>query len=383
MRFIRTWDCSKLSILKHMLIVFLLATSCVQAVAAVDISNPTKLMFVGDRTDNLIDVISLGDDEVVYRIETSIHPDHIIVTPFAPILIYTNTAARKVVFYDLKKQQETRTLELPISPRHVVLDTTGAKIGISDDVDGGFVLIHAYSRSVQFALEDFPATADVLFDPNDVDIYYSNDATGSMGLLDTNTQRTYEMSLTDESGQLLSPPSRSIDGRYIYVANITAGEVYSLNAYSKVIFNTFEIGGKPARYTTPEGTFLYMMDEDSGRFVTVEQHGFTEYADSKFDRGVDLVAVGRFDRMNLFLSSATKRWYVYDNVAKAVIKSGEFPARPVGVLGAADGKTAYVAFTDAAQVAVMDLEKQSLEYIPATENGSGAFTIGLSNNVCH
>jgi len=81
------------------------------------------------------------------------------------------------VFYDLKKQQETRTLELPISPRHVVLDTTGAKIGISDDVDGGFVLIHAYSRSVQFALEDFPATADVLFDPNDVDIYYSNDAT--------------------------------------------------------------------------------------------------------------------------------------------------------------------------------------------------------------
>jgi hypothetical protein len=87
--------------------------------------------------------------------------------------------------------------------------------------------------------------------------------------------------------------------------------------------------------------------------------------------------------MNLFLSSANKHWYIYDNVAKAVIISGEFPARPIGVLGAADGKTAYVAFVDAAQVAVMDLEKQSLEYIPATENGSGAFTIGLSNNVCH
>jgi DNA-binding beta-propeller fold protein YncE len=384
MRSIRTWDYSKLSLVKHLLLVFLLSTGCVQAVAAVDISNPTKLMFVGDRTDNLIDVISLDDSVVVYRIETSIHPDHIIVTPFAPILVYTNTASKKVVFYDLKKQQETRTLELPISPRHVVLDTTGAKIGISDDVDGGFVLLHAYSRSIQFALEDFPATADVLFDPNDVDIYYSNNATGSMGLLDTNTQRTYEMSLTDEPGQLLTAPSRSIDGRYIYVANVTAGEVYSLNAYSKIIFNTFEIGGKPARpYTTPEGTFLYMMDEDSGRLVTVEQQGFTEYADSSFDRGVDLVAVGRFDRMNLFLSSANKRWYIYDNVAKAVIKGGEFLARPVGALGAADGKTAYVAFADAAQVAVIDLEKQILEYIPATENGSGAFTIGLSNNVCH
>jgi DNA-binding beta-propeller fold protein YncE len=370
--------------LKALLLFFVLASSGVQAAGAVDISDPTKLMFVGDSTDNLIDVISLDKGEVVYRIETSIHPDHIIVTPFAPILVYTNVAMKKVVFYDLKKQQEIRTLELPISPRHVVLDTTGAKIGISDDVDGGFVLIHAYSRSIQFALEDFPATADVLFDPNDVDIYYSNDATGSLGLLDTNTQRTYEMSLTDEPGHSLSPPSRSIDGRYIYVANITAGEVYSLNAYSKVIFNTFEIGGKPARpYTTPEGAFLYMMDEESGRFVAVEQQGFTEYADSKFDRGIDLVAVGRFDRMNLFLSSANEHWYVYDNVVKAVIKSGEFRARPLGVLGAADGKTAYVAFVDAAQVAIVDLEKQSLEYIPATENGSGAFTIGLSNNVCH
>ncbi len=383
-RFIPTWDCSKLSSISSLFLFFALISGSVQAVAAVDISDPTKLMFVGDRSENLIDVISLDDEEVIFRIKTSLHPDHIVVTPFAPILVYTNIGTKTVVFYDLKKQQETRTLELPISPRHVVLDTTGAKIGISDDVDGGFVLIHAYARSVQFALEDFPPTTDVLFDPNDVDIYYSNEATGSMGLLDTNTQRTYEMSLTDEPGQLLSAPSRSIDGRYIYVANVTTGEVYSLNAYSKIIFNTFEVGAKPARpYTTPEGTFLYMMDEDSGRLLTVEQQGFTEYADSKFDRGVNLVAVGRFDRMNLFLSSANKRWYVYDNVARAVIENGDFLARPLGVLGAADGKTAYVAFADAAQVAIVDLEKQTLEYIPATENGSGAFTIGLSNNVCH
>ena len=62
---------------------------------AADISNPMALMFVGDRIDNIIDVVSLADQEVVHRIETSIHPDHIIATPFAPILIYTDIAARK------------------------------------------------------------------------------------------------------------------------------------------------------------------------------------------------------------------------------------------------------------------------------------------------
>lgn len=359
----------------------ILAAGCAQAA---DISDPKKLMFVGDRTENLIDVISLDEGKVIYRIETSIRPDHIIATPFAPILVYTDTAARKLVFYDLKKQQESKTLDLSITPRHVVLDTTGAKIGISDDVDGGFVLIHAYTRSIQFALEDFPPTADVLFDPNDVDVYYSNQATGSLGLLDINTQRTWEMPLADEPGQLLSSPSRSIDGRYIYVANVTSGEVYSLNAYSKVIFNTFNIGGKPARpYTTPEGVFLYMMDEAGGRLVTVEQQGFTEYADTRSDQGVDLVAVGRFDRMNLFLSSTHKRWYIYDNIAKAVVETGSFDGLPIGVLGAADGKTAYVAFADLAQVAAVNLEQQTLQYIAATNNGSGAFTVGLSNNVCH
>ena len=290
--------------MKNLLIFLLLVAGQLQAA---DISNPMKLMFVGDRIDKIIDVISLDEGAVVHRIETSIHPDHIVATPFAPILLYADTDARQVVFYDLKKRQESRTLDLPISPRHVVLDTTGAKIGISDDVDGGFVLIHAYKRDIEFAIDDFPATADVLFDPNDVDIYYSNQATGSIGLLDMNTRQTYEMPLTDETGQILSPPSRSIDGRYVYVANVTTGDVYSLNAYSRIIFNTFNIGGRPARpYTTPEGVFLYMMDQESGRLVTVEQQGFDRYAETTFDEGIDLVTVGRFDRMNAFMSSVVR-----------------------------------------------------------------------------
>jgi len=52
-------------------------------------------------------------------------------------------------------------------------------------------------------------------------------------------------------------------------------------------------------------------------------------------------------------------------------------------LGSADGKLAYVAFADLAEVAIVDLESQSIRYLPATNNGSGAFTLGLSNNVCH
>jgi DNA-binding beta-propeller fold protein YncE len=238
--------------------------------------------------------------------------------------------------------------------------------------------------AIEFALSDFPATADVLFDPNDVDIYFSNQLTGSIGLLDVNTQRIYEMPLTEGEGDRLSAPSRSLDARYVYVSNISTGEVYSLNAYSRVIFHSFDIGGVPARpYTTPQGAFLYMMDLKSGRFVSVEQRGFTDYAETKFDHGVDIVTVGRFDRMNLFLSSSSKRWSIFDNVKKEVVASGAFNGTPIDALGSADGKTAYIAFSDVAEVAAMDLEEQEVTYITATNNGSGAFTVGLSNNVCH
>jgi hypothetical protein len=199
-----------------------------------------------------------------------------------------------------------------------------------------------------------------------------------------NVQETVEMQLADQPGQKLSSPSRSLDARYVYVANETTGEVYSLNAFSKIIYKTFDIGEAPARpYTTPQGSFLYMTDRESGRFVSVEQGQFTQYADVKFSKGVDLVTVGRFDRFNVFLSTQHKDYYIYDNVEKEIVSEGTFRGRPLDAKGAADGKTAYVAFSDIAELAMINLEHQVLRYFPATENGAGAFTVGLSNNVCH
>jgi hypothetical protein len=52
-------------------------------------------------------------------------------------------------------------------------------------------------------------------------------------------------------------------------------------------------------------------------------------------------------------------------------------------LGSADGKMAYGAFSDSAEVAAVDLEELVVTYLPATSNGTGTFTVGLSNNVCH
>jgi len=351
---------------------------------AVDISDPKRFMFVGDRSDNTIDVVSLDGNEVVFRIATSVHPDHIIATPFAATLMYADVSRKQAVFYDLEARVESAPIDLAVAPRHVVLDTTGAKIAVTDDIDGGFVLLHAYKKAVEFLLGDFPATGDVLFDPNDVDIYFSDEVSGSLGMLDVNTKRIFDMPLTDGPAQTLSSPSRSLDARYVYVSNVTTGEVYSLNAYSRIIFDTFEIGGRAARpYTTPQGAFLYMMDAASGRFVSVEQRGFTQFAEASLGHGVDLVVVGRFDRMNLLASVANKYWSIFDNVSQKIVATGEFHGTPIAALGSADGKYAFVAFADVAEVAIVDLEDQSIEYSAATANGSGAFTVGLSNNVCH
>ena len=126
-----------------------------------------------------------------------------------------------------------------------------------------------------------------------------------------------------------------------------------------------------------------MMDSENGRLVTVDQQNFAQYADTSFGAGIDLVTVGRFDHLNLFMSSENTQWYIYDNIKKSVIEQGEFEGTPIGASGSADGKLAYVALADSAQLAVVNLEKKSLDYIAATNNGSGSFALGLSNNVCH
>jgi DNA-binding beta-propeller fold protein YncE len=357
--------------------------ACGSAFAQVDISNPLTLMFVADTEAPLIDVIDLEQQRVVYRIETAQVVDDLIVTPYAPILAYTNIEQRTVTFFDLRSKTVAKTVQLPLRPRHMVLDTTGAKIGFTDSEQGGFALVSAYSGAILFSLPDFPPSRDVLFDPNDIDIYYSNSRDGSIGLIDTNVKKTVEIELT-QPGQTLSAPSRSLDARYVYVANETTGEVYSLNAFSKVIYKTFTVGKAPARpYTTPEGSFLYMMDKDSGRFMSIEQFEFQPYADATLDSGVDLVTVGRFDRMNLLASSSGRKFYIYDNVRRSIVDSGTFEHTPYDTLGSADGRKAYVAFRDGPQVAFVDLESQEIEYLKAAQNGIGAFTIGLSNNVCH
>lgn len=341
-------------------------------------------MFVADESENIIDVISISSLELVYRIKTSIRPNHMVATPFASVLVYTDIESKQLAFYDLKNKVESKVIDLPLVPRHVVLDTTGTRVGISDNQAGGFALVDALGENIELAIENFPATSDVLFDGNESDIFYSNTATGSIGILSTLTKETYEIPVTDQADQALTAPSRSLDGRYIYVGNTSSGEVYSLNSFSGAIFKTFAVGGTLARpYTTPEGAFLYMLDQENGRLISVEQHGFTEFANVSFGQGVDLVAVGRFDRLNLFMSTENKQWSIFDNVKKSVIEKGEFNGQPISALGSADGKFAYVAMTDKAEIAVVNLEKGSIEYIAATKNGSGAFTLGLSNNVCH
>lgn len=377
----------KASTVRIIQLLLLVASITSSAVFAVDLSNPINLVFAADKRKKLIDVIDTRKSEVVFRINTDYLVDGLVATPYAPLLFFTNKQAKVVVVYNLKEKEVDTEIKLSMVPRHMVLDTTGKQLGISDSQSGGIAILSAYARKIVYQNKDFPATEDLLFDPNEVELYYTNNKTGSIGLLNLNTYETSEYRLVEqaeaaESG--LGPPSRSLDGRYIYIADQYSGDIFSLNSFSGIVYKTFYIGESPARpYTTPDGLFLYMLDADSGRFVSVEQQGFTQYADTTFGQGIDLVTVGRFDRMNLLLSSKNTAYYIYDNFNKSIVKQGKFSAIPLDAQGSIDGKKAYIAFRDSAQVAVVDLEKQQIDYIKATDNGSRAFSIGATNNVCH
>lgn len=103
--------------------------------------------------------------------------------------------------------------------------------------------------------------------------------------------------------------------------------------------------------------------------------------------GVDVcgafVSPASFDRLNLLASTENRRYFIYDNIRRAVVESGEFRHTPVDAQGSVDGRTAYVAFSDSPAVAMFDLEDREITYVRATNTGIGAFSVGLSNNVRH
>ena len=353
----------------------------------IDISNPLNLVFVADKKDSLIDVVDTRKSETVYRIHTGHVVDQMVVTPNAPLLFYVSIKERLLVVYDLKSKRIDKQFRLAIDPRHLVLDTTGKYLAITDNQNGGIAVLSTYSRQMLYEDTEFPSSADVLFDPNEVDVYYTNNHTGSLGILELNTFKRFEVNLVEsESGESseLSSPSRSLDGRYLYIANQTTGEVYALNAYSSTVYKTFKLGDAPVRpYTTPDGVFLYVMDEKSGRFVAFEQNRFSTYTDTVFEKDINLVTVGRFDRMNLLLSNLHANYYIFDNSKKETAIKGRFEATPLSAQGSIDGRSSYIAFSDIPKLAYLDLESTDIEYIDVTNNGAGAFTIGATNNVCH
>lgn len=53
---------------------------------------------------------------------------------------------------------------------------------------------------------------------------------------------------------------------------------------------------------------LCLLDTQEGRFVSYEQHQFSQYEDTPLGQGIDLVSTGRFDRFNLFASSSCRNW---------------------------------------------------------------------------
>lgn len=360
-----------------------LIPATVAAAAVADISDTRRLIFVADRLDPVIDVIDPRQHDRIHRLQAPSQVRRMVITPNAPLLLYSSPDQALLYTYNLQQRQWLTPLELPFVPDNLVLDPGGSKIGITNTTTGGFVLVSAYRQEIMLYLSEVPASGPVLFDPNDIDIYYSADASGSLGLIDTNLRRHAEIPLT-EGPVDLSAPSRSLDGRYLYVTDHSNGLVYNLNAFTRVVHKTFVAGQSPIRpYTTPAGLFLYVIDSAKGHWTAYDQNRFAAYTEAEFSPGMDLVAVGGLDRMNLFASTARNDYSLYDNANRRISGEGSFAGLPLQMLGSVDGKTAYIIFSDLAKLAVLDFENSDVQYIDATNNGAAALGMGLSNNVCH
>jgi hypothetical protein len=372
--------------LKYLSFFFLFFFSAITYGQVNDIHNTLNLFFLADGIAQKIEIIDINTEESIYVIETDKSIHEVFATPFAPVLIFSSLEDSSINFIDLRSMEVAKELILNSPPMHGVLDPSGTKIAFTNSLDGGFEYISAYSGERIFSLDDFPATGPILFDVNQVELYFSSINDNWIGFLDLNTKRYSEIDLplSGQSAFELSSPSRSMDGRYIYIANTSSGEVYVLNAFSKIIFKAFYVGSQPVRpYSTPEGSFLYIVDEASGKFISVDQNQFNTFYEGMVPPGTNLIAVGRFDRYNLFLSTHTKNYAIFDNVRQRVTDQGMLEGTPVAVYGTVDGRSAYIAFKDHKDMVKLSFENQEIAAISTNLNSVTAMTVGMSNNVCH
>lgn len=293
-------------------------------------------LLVANKSDHTLDVIDLSTGKSAATLKTGRAPHEIAVSPDGRTAVVTNYGDRQnpgstLTVIDLEKRQVTRTINLaPHQRPHGIAWIDGSRIAVTTEESKTLLVV----RPAEGKLEKAHATAaDVshMVALTAGRAFVANIGSGSVTVIDLEKESKPTQIATGAGAEGIAV--RPGTGE-VWVTNREADTISVIDAATLEITATVESKGFPIRIAfTPDGKRAIVSAARSGEVVLIDAVERRELRRAPLDLGTAPDAAQRLfgDRF------------------------GKSPV-PVGIVVAADGRTAYVAATQADAVAVIDTE---------------------------
>lgn len=301
-------------------------------------SAPAQTLVVANKTDGTVDLLDPASGMSRATLPTGAGPHEVAVSPDGRTAVVSNYGHRgkpgsSLTVIDLDRRAVTRTIELGRHERpHGMAWLSSNRIAVTAEGSGHLLLVDvADARVVSEVATGQEISHMVAVTPDGTRAFVANIGSGSITAIDLVAGAKLGDIATGKGaeGIALTP-----DGRHVWVTNRAADTLSVVDAATLEILYTLDCPGFPIRVAiTPDGRRALVSCAKTGEVVLFDVDARRELRRAR----LDLKAV----------ADAAKRLFGD--------RFGESPV-PVGLVVAADGKTAWVAATQSDVVVVVDVE---------------------------
>jgi YVTN family beta-propeller protein len=319
----------------------LLTLPLADALALVALPATAGTLVVANKSDATVSLVDLDSGEVVATLPAGAGPHEVAVSPDGKTALVTDYGGREpgstLTVIDLAKREVARTIDLGEHrrPHGVAFLPGGRRAAVTAEGSRSLLVVDVEAGKVEKAITTGAEVSHmVALAPDGRRAYVANIGSGSATVIDLAEGKKVADVVTGEGAEGIA---FTPDGRQVWVTNREADTVTMIDPESLEVVATVASPGFPIRAeVTPDGKHVLVSNARAGTITVIDT------AERKAVRTIE-VDLAKLDRAEV------------DPEGRLFGDRFGDSSVPIGIEIAPDGKTAWVAHSNADAVQVIDL----------------------------
>ena len=323
-----------------------------------------RLVFVANRTAPEIAVVDSASDRVIGHLGVAGVPHQFVLSDRRGLLIASHLAPAALTIVDLHTD-ETRRLDLAVSPERLAIGPAGDVVAISSTDDDAVILLSPGDEPSIRRIDALGQPGDLVFDRTGELLFVASTATAAVAVIEVAAARVVEQ-IALGGGAAANPGgvhalARTPGGELGFALHGENGLVSVLDLRARSRRATIALPGPALEaYPTANSQHVLVPNERDGTVSLISTWSFEESARLPGAAAVSGINTGMFDALAVVLSRDDDQAVLLDLLERRPLGTIALPSRPETGVSAAAGTKLYVALSGSDRLAVIDLRTRRL-----------------------